>query len=61
MTEEVKKEQVMCIFHLSDEPNEAKLNVFHFDDNHIDVKAFSGFTAMDIYNLLVKGETNESC
>lgn len=62
MLGQMKKEQIMVVFHISGEPNEAKATAIHFDDTHMNLKQFAGFEAIDIYNLLTGKEiTDESC
>ena len=56
----MKRENILLTFLIDEEPNKTELSALHFNnDNSIDFKAVSGFAAMDIYNLLVKGEENE--
>ena len=58
----MKRENILLTFLIGDDPNKTELSILHFNnDNSIDFKAASGFAANDIYNLLVKGEENESC
>jgi hypothetical protein len=46
---------------MPDEPNETQMTAIKLDGNQMEFKAFSGFTALDIYNLLFGKEiTNES-
>lgn len=52
----MKKEQIMLVFNISDEPNETIMHAIHFDGAHMNIKPFNGFAAMDIYNLLTKDD-----
>ena len=46
------RENILLTFDLKAEPNETRLTAIKIDGNQMEFKAFSGFTALDIYNLL---------
>ena len=51
------REQILLTFDMTDEPNETQLTAIKIVGNQMEFKAFSGFTALDIYNLLFGKET----
>ena len=55
------RKQIILTFDFTDEPNETQMTAIELNGNQMEFKSFSGFTAIDIYNLLFgKGESNES-
>ena len=52
------REIIMLTFDLKPEPNETKMTAIKLDGNCMEFKSFSGFTALDIYNLLFGKENN---
>ena len=59
MEKQIKK-TVLLQFVLNGEPNEAQLTAIELDGNSMSFKGFSGFAAMDIYDLVTgKGETKD--
>ena len=52
------RENILLTFDLKAEPNETVLTAIKIDGNQMEFKSFSGFTALDIYNLLF-GKDNE--
>lgn len=53
----IKRETIILTVDLTPEENETKMTAIKLDGNQMEFRAFNGFEALDIYNLLFGKES----